>query len=988
MKTDLNLSKLYLFISFMLISSLGWGQGVDHVQGEMLVQCKAEHIETIVKETIRFQGNSTNLKMKEVISPLVNIYLFTFDAKAVNEVRLLEYFKSHPLVNEAQFNHLVSLRNEPNDTDFPQQWHFLNTGQFGGTDDADIDATEAWDITTGGQTVVGDEIVVAVLDDGIDIAHPDIVDNLWVNNNEIPGNGIDDDDNGYIDDFQGWNIFTEDDNIGNGFFDGFHGTQVCGMIGAIGNNDLGVTGVNWNVKMMIVKNDFNTQESEVLKAYDYPLVMRKLYNETDGAKGAFVVATNASWGVDFGDPDDVPLWCAFYDTLGHYGVLNIGATSNLNYDVDQQGDLPSSCSSEYLIPVTATDFNDQRNFSAFGANTIDLAAPGDNVYTTQVFGGYGSTSGTSFAAPLVAGAVALLYSVPCNDFVDLSKSNPSAAAMLAKNFILNGVDLIPNLADEVSSGGRLNVNNSILAALNECGACIEPDFLAVNEISDVEATLTWFSPGANSFTLEWRPLGAGLWNAVSDAPNPLVLEGLTACTDYEFRVLAACTDSTTEFSDAFVFKTDGCCLPPFDISFVNISNTSALVNWNPILAALGYNVRIREVGTTNWEELSANQNFLNFSDLSDCTDYEFQIQTVCDGSLSDFSTSFFFTTGGCGACFEGDYCEPDASSIFSDLEWIESVELGSIDNVSGNDGGYAVFQNNIPDVTIDSGYTISVTPGFSGFEYLENFQAWIDFNHDGDFDDPNEKIMEEQQFNTTVSSSFVVPSDAIWGATKMRVILSFGFLPDPCGIFFSGEVEDYCVNILPPFFPCLTPTNLDTLAVNTNGATIGWEGESVEGIGFVVRYRESGTNDWTEVVSTDNKEVLTDLEFCRKYEVQIKTLCLSDQSVFSDIMEFSTACAVSSFNLANSTSVHEASVFPNPFTNRLQVQLNAGENVNGQIELYNSLGKQFRQVPFSASSGIHLQELNGFEALPAGVYWLKVKTEDGWATTRQLVKME
>jgi subtilisin family serine protease len=141
--------------------------------------------------------------------------------------------------------------------------------------------------------------------------------------------------------------------------------------------------------------------------------MRRLYNETDGEKGAFVVATNASWGINGGEPADSPLWCAMYDSLGAQGVLNCGATANNNVDVDVVGDLPTACPSDFMISVTATNIDDMRTFSAYGATTIDVGAPGDNVYTTSISGGYGTTSGTSFASPLTAGVIGLLYSAPC-----------------------------------------------------------------------------------------------------------------------------------------------------------------------------------------------------------------------------------------------------------------------------------------------------------------------------------------------------------------------------------------------------------------------------------------------------------------------------------------------------------------------------------------------------------------------------------------------
>jgi hypothetical protein len=155
---------------------------------------------------------------------------------------------------------------------------------------------------------------------------------------------------------------SDDDNVGNGG----HGINVAGMVGATGNNGVGVVGVNWNVKLMTVTYGNINDEANVIEAYTYPLTMRQLYQQSGGAQGAFVVATNSSWGINNGDPADAPLWCAFYDTLGTYGILSAGATANAQINVDVDGDLPTACSSDYLLSVTATNSDDVRTFSGYG----------------------------------------------------------------------------------------------------------------------------------------------------------------------------------------------------------------------------------------------------------------------------------------------------------------------------------------------------------------------------------------------------------------------------------------------------------------------------------------------------------------------------------------------------------------------------------------------------------------------------------------------
>ena len=226
---------------------------------------------------------------------------------------------------------------------------------------------------------------------------------------------FDDDGNGYLDDYYGWNINQDNDNVDNGG----HGVSVEGMIGAVGNNGVGLTGVNWNVKMMTVRPS-STQEALVIESYSYILEQRKLYSQTNGQKGAFVVACNSSWGIDFGDPADAPIWCAFYDTMGVYGILNCGATANINIDIDIEGDLPTGCNSEYMIAVNRRTTRTKRNFSAFGKTTIDVAAPGRCPHDFQQQELH-HHQWASFASPTTAGLIALLYSAPCSTIGLLAK---------------------------------------------------------------------------------------------------------------------------------------------------------------------------------------------------------------------------------------------------------------------------------------------------------------------------------------------------------------------------------------------------------------------------------------------------------------------------------------------------------------------------------------------------------------------------------------
>ncbi len=331
-----------------------------------------------------------------------------------------------------------------------------------------IGMPKAWDISTGGVTASGDTIVVALIDDGYQSDHVDLATNIYVNYLEIAGDGIDNDQNGYIDDRLGLNVAT-----GNDDHDvRTHGTSVSGIIGAKGNNGIGVTGVNWDVKLLLVSGaDF---ESEVIEAYQYILDMRALYNQTNGAEGAFVVVTNLSGGINNAFAVDHPLWCEMYDKLGQKGILSITAAPNQSTSVDVDGDMPTTCTSPYMIAVTNVDLSDEISGNAgYGATSIDMGAPGHGTITTASGNLYKEFPGTSAAAPHVAGAVALLYSTPCAEFLYDLISDPSTTASRVRNIILS-TGKVNNSLDEITvTGKRLQVDAALKATVTDCGASTE-----------------------------------------------------------------------------------------------------------------------------------------------------------------------------------------------------------------------------------------------------------------------------------------------------------------------------------------------------------------------------------------------------------------------------------------------------------------------------------------------------------------------------------
>jgi subtilisin family serine protease len=368
---------------------------------------------------------------------LRRIRAFVVSVLASDRGRALAELRQDPRVRFAEPDAVYRIDTLPNDPLFGQLWGLNNTGQTvkssTGTADADIDAPEAWSTTTGSSSVV-----VAVIDSGVDWHHPDLAANIWTNPGEscagCASDGIDNDGNGYVDDVHGWD-FVNDDN--DPFDDNGHGTHVSGTIGASGSNGVGIAGVNWNVQIMPLKfigaNGQGTADDAVRAI---------LYATRMGA-----VASNNSWG---GEVFSQALEDAIADADAH-GSLFVAAAGNSGKNTDTTPDYPSGFDLPNVLTVGATDQNDVRAwFSNYGKQSVDLAAPGTNIYSTWPGGIYRFSEGTSMAAPHVTGVAALAKA-----------AFPSASGVGLKALILRTVDQNASFAGLSTTGGRLNARAAV-----------------------------------------------------------------------------------------------------------------------------------------------------------------------------------------------------------------------------------------------------------------------------------------------------------------------------------------------------------------------------------------------------------------------------------------------------------------------------------------------------------------------------------------------
>src|SRR2546426_954281 len=332
----------------------------------------------------------------------------------------IEFYRRRPDVLYAEPNWIVDAQIIPDDPSFSSLWGLNNAGQSGGIPDADIDALEAWDITTGSS-----DVVVAVIDTGIDYTHPDLSANMFRNELDCNSNGIDDDGNGQIDDCFGIDTANNDSDP---MDDAAHGSHVAGTIGAVGNNGVGVVGVAWTVRLMACKflnAGGSGTTADAIDCLEYVKLMKD--------RGVNIVATNNSWG---GGAFSQALFDAI-EAHRQRGILFIAAAGNQASDNDATPFYPASYALPNVISVAATTQTDAKaSFSNWGRRSVHLGAPGEAILSTTPGDTYQVMSGTSMATPHVTGVAALLKA-----------QDPTRDWRAIKNLILTGGDTLPSLAN-------------------------------------------------------------------------------------------------------------------------------------------------------------------------------------------------------------------------------------------------------------------------------------------------------------------------------------------------------------------------------------------------------------------------------------------------------------------------------------------------------------------------------------------------------------
>ncbi len=494
---------LHLSMPVSAVISSNYDQGprdvLSYKEGHVLVKVVDGSPEDALEGTAAFLG----AEAVRSYSIVPGLWLFTYDESLYIE-DVIQEFSNNPFVVYAEPDYIYRAAVAPNDPRYSELWAMENNGQTGGLVDADVNAESMWQIEDGDP-----QVVVAVIDTGIDYTHNDLVANVWHNSQEIPGDGIDNDGNGYIDDVYGINAIL---NNGDPRDDNSHGTHVSGTIGAEGNNSLGVVGMAQDVQIVACKflsASGSGGISDAIQCMDY---LAKL--KTRPIDPVNIVASNNSWGGGSFSQ-------AMYDAIKAHrnlGILFVAAAGNAARDTDTTIFYPAGYILPNVISVAATDHNDRlATFSNYGRRTVHVAAPGARILSTIPNQGYAVYSGTSMASPHVTGLIAVIKSrFPAFDYRDvknlvIASGTPIAAAQNTtisgrriRGADTNGTGALTCVSQLVNSRLR-PIANSV--SLN-VGEEILLSAVKINCNASAEGTITLYSDANQSVILKDDGLGA------------------------------------------------------------------------------------------------------------------------------------------------------------------------------------------------------------------------------------------------------------------------------------------------------------------------------------------------------------------------------------------------------------------------------------------------------------------------------------------------
>lgn len=617
------LSVLFFLFTLSFSGSL---HGQDYVEGEVLVRFRSPGIRVQERQAVRSQ----NLSVLREFRVFKNLYLLKVPA-GTDVRQTIQTLSADPDVLYAEPNYIYNVLAAPNDPFYGNQWGLPK-----------ISAPDAWDKTTGSR-----DVVIAVIDSGVDYNHPDLSDNIWKDSQNNPGYNAIDNSNDPMDGHS-------------------HGTHCAGTIGAIGNNSIGVCGVNWEVSIMALKFLNNSGSGTLANAIRCIEYVINRYDE-----GVNVVATSNSWG---GDSDSTLLYNAIAELYAR-GILFVAAAGNSARDNDVTPLYPASYNLPNIISVAGSDQNDYRSsFSNYGKNSVHIAAPGTSIYSTVLSEKYGSKSGTSMATPFVAGAAGLL-----------SEKTGVTDSVQLKEWILQGVTRLHQWTNLTTTGGRLNVSESLRIA--ELPGYIQPvaNFTAERDGNTGYVNLSWgFPAGAagvvirhstNAYPARWDE-GTGVYDGTGESfTDENVLSGTAyyyAAWAY-YGIIAGVQEIGEQDVSAAVHAYTNS--PPYKPECILPQNGAEDVELAPLLTATGFADPDNDAHQASRWQVSIDDMF-TFLAL-DTTTGGVSNTTVGSGTLTSGTTYYWRVR------------YQDAENEWS--EWSDSASFTTESSSSGGGGGGGCF---------------------------------------------------------------------------------------------------------------------------------------------------------------------------------------------------------------------------------------------------------------------------------------------------------
>ncbi len=342
------------------------------------------------------------------------------------------------------------------------------------------------------------------------------------------------------------------------------------------------------------------------------------------------------------------------------------------------------------------------------------------------------------------------------------------------------------------------IRNRVAAATclgTSCGGggdCGVPGGLNISNITNTTANAAWNAvSGATSYKFEYKKASDQTWTQVTTSNTNYAMTGLTAGTQYNTRVKAVCANGESTYSAQVNFTTTGGgggCGTPTNLAVSNITTTTATVTWGAVSGATSYHFQYKLASSSTWQQATVSTTTVNMTNMTPNTTYNVRVRAVCGSTNGAFTATVSFTTLSAG------YCNSKGNN--ANYEWVARVKLGTIDRISGKDGGYFNGTGLVTDLNKGTSYTINYQAGTSGSSGTLYWRVWIDYNRDNDFLDAGEQVVSVATASTSLlATTFTVPTGAATGTARMRVSVKYGGYATPCETFSYGEVEDYTVNL-------------------------------------------------------------------------------------------------------------------------------------------------------------------------------------------------